>query len=86
MALVTTHLDLSVEQIFEYYSAPWKIEAGFREIQQDIGSAQIQTQTRNPEGVTNYLQFRVVATTPSLGSMLPVSHVRRADVVRGRRP
>ena len=29
IALITTDLELSVEQIIEYYDAPWKIEAGF---------------------------------------------------------
>jgi hypothetical protein len=61
IALVTTDLDLSVEQIIEYYSARWKIEAGFREIKQEIGSAE--TQTRNPEAVTNHLHFCLAATT-----------------------
>ncbi len=55
VALVTTDLDLSVEQIVEYYSARWKIEAGFREIKQEIGSAH--TQTRNPDAVANHLHF-----------------------------
>ena len=61
VALFTTDLALSVEQIIEYDSARWKIEAGFREIKQEIGSAQ--TQTRNPEAVTNHLQFSLAATT-----------------------
>ena len=61
LALVTTDLNLSVEQIIEIYGARWKIEAGFREIKQEIGSAQ--TQTRNPDAVTNHLQFCMVATT-----------------------
>ena len=61
VALVTTDLDLSVEQIIEYYSARWKIEAGFREIKQEIGSSQ--TQTRNPDAVTNHLHFCMAATT-----------------------
>jgi hypothetical protein len=39
VALMTTDLDLRVEQIIEFYSAKWKIEAGFREIKQEIGSA-----------------------------------------------
>ena len=39
----------------------WHIEAGFREIKQEIGSAE--TQTRNPEAVTNHLQFCLAATT-----------------------
>jgi len=61
IALMTTDLDLSVEQIIEYYSARWKIEAGFREIKQEIGSSQ--TQTRNPDAVTNHLHFCMAATT-----------------------
>jgi len=61
VALVTTDLDLSVEQIIEYYAARWKIEAGFREIKQEIGSAH--TQTRNPDAVTNHLHFCMAATT-----------------------
>ena len=61
VALVTTDLDLSVEQIVEYYAARWKIEAGFREIKQEIGSSQ--TQTRNPNAVTNHLHFCMAATT-----------------------
>jgi hypothetical protein len=60
IALVTTDLTLSVEQIIEYYGARWKIEAGFREIKQEIGSAQ--TQTRNPDAVTNHLNFCMAAT------------------------
>jgi hypothetical protein len=61
IALVTTDLTLSVEQIIEYYAARWKIEAGFREIKQEIGSAQ--TQTRNPDAVINHLHFCMAATT-----------------------
>jgi hypothetical protein len=61
VALMSTDLDLSIEQIIEYYSARWKIEAGFREIKQEIGSAH--TQTRNPDAVFNHLNFCMVATT-----------------------
>ena len=61
VALMTTDLDLSVKQIIEYYSARWKIEAGFREIKQEIGSAH--TQTRNPDAVFNHLNFCMGATT-----------------------
>jgi hypothetical protein len=61
VALVTTDLELSVEQIVEYDSARWKIEAGFREIKQEIGSSH--TQTRNPDAVTNHLHFCMAATT-----------------------
>jgi hypothetical protein len=61
VALMTTDLTLSVEQIVEYYGARWKIEAGFREIKQEIGSAD--TQTRNPDAVHNHLHFCMAATT-----------------------
>lgn len=61
IALVTTDLDLSVEQIIEYYGARWKIEAGFKEIKQEIGSAK--TQTRNPHAVINHLNFCMMAAT-----------------------
>jgi hypothetical protein len=60
VALVTTDLTLSLAQIVEYYGARWKIEAGFREIKQEIGSAE--TQTRNPDAVTNHLNFCMAAT------------------------
>lgn len=60
LALLTTDLTLSVAQIIEYYSARWKIESGFREIKQEIGSAH--TQTRNPDAVTNHLNFCMFAT------------------------
>ena len=61
VALVTTDLELTVAQIIEYYSARWKIEAGFREIKQEIGSAY--TQTRKPDAVTNHLHFCMMATS-----------------------
>jgi hypothetical protein len=60
VALMTTDLTLSVAQIIEYYAARWKIEAGFREIKQEIGSAS--TQTRNPDAVANHLHFCMAAT------------------------
>jgi len=61
LALMTTDLTLSVAQIAEYCSARWKIEAGFREMKQEISSAD--TQTRNPDAVVNHLQFCMAATT-----------------------
>lgn len=61
VALFTTDLSLSVEQIIEYYGARWKIESGFKEIKQEIGSAK--TQTRNTESVINHLNFCMMATT-----------------------
>ncbi len=56
VALFSTDLSLSLEQIVEYYGARWKIESGFKELKQDLGSAE--TQTRDPHAVTNHLQFR----------------------------
>jgi hypothetical protein len=73
LALATTELSLSVAQIIEYYGARWKIEAGFREIKQEIGSAD--TQTRNPDAVTNHLNFCMAATTIT---WIYGAHLRRA--------
>ncbi len=61
VALFTTDLDLSVTQIIEYYGARWKIEAGFKELKQDIGSRT--SQCRNAVAVTNHLNFCMMATT-----------------------
>lgn len=61
VALATTDLSLSVEQIIEFYGARWKIESGFKEIQQDIGSAT--SQTRTAHAVSNHLNFCLMATT-----------------------
>jgi len=61
VALVTTDLTLSVEQIIEFYGARWKIESGFKEIKQEIGSSK--TQTRNAYAVSNHLNFCMMATT-----------------------
>ena len=55
MALVATDLSLPVEQMIEYYGARWKIEAGFKEIKQEIGSAK--SQTRDAQAVLNHLNF-----------------------------
>jgi hypothetical protein len=77
VALMTTDLALSVEQIIEFYSARWKIEAGFREIKQEIGSAH--TQTRNPDAVTNHLHFCMAATTIT---WIYAAHLKQAPVRR----
>jgi len=61
VALFSTDLTLSLEQIVEYYGARWKIESGFKELKQDLGSAE--TQTRNPHAVTNHLQLCMMAST-----------------------
>ncbi len=60
-ALFTTDLSLSVQQIIEYYGARWKIESGFKEIKQEIGSAK--SQVRNAQAVINHLNFCLMATT-----------------------
>jgi transposase len=77
VALMTTDLDLSVEQIIEYYSAMWKIEGGFRQIKQEIGGAR--TQTRNPDAVFNHLNFRMAATTLT---WLYAEHMKQAPARR----
>ena len=60
-AFFTTDLTLSIEQVIEYYGARWKIESGFKEIKQEIGSAK--SQTRNAHAVINHLNFCMMATT-----------------------
>lgn len=61
VSLMTTDLTLSVEQIIEYYGARWKIESGFKEIKQEIGSSK--SQTRNADAVINHLNLCMMATT-----------------------
>ncbi len=61
VALFTTDLNLSVQQIIEYYGARWKIESGFKELKQEIGSSQ--TQCRDAQAVTNHLNFCMMATS-----------------------
>jgi hypothetical protein len=61
LALFTTDLRLSVEQVISLYGARWKIESGFKELKQEIGSQK--SQTRNAYAVTNHLQFCMMAVT-----------------------
>ena len=61
IALFSTDLTLSVEQVIEYYGARWKIEAAFKELKRDIGSAE--TQSRHPNAVINHLHFCMMATS-----------------------
>ena len=61
ISLFSTDLDLTAEQIIEYYGARWKIESGFKEIKQDIGSSK--SQTRNAHAVINHLNFSMMAAT-----------------------
>jgi len=61
VALFSTDLDLSIKQIIEYYGARWKIESGFKEIKQEIGSSK--SQTRNAHAVMNHIHFSMMAAT-----------------------
>jgi len=61
VAFFTTDLTLSVQQIIEFYGARWKIESGFKEIKQEIGSSK--SQTRNADAVINHLNFCMIAAT-----------------------
>ena len=83
VALVTIDLTLSVAQIIEYYGARWKIEAGFREIKQEIGSTQ--TQNRDPDAVTNHLNFCMAATTITWLYAASVDHAPARRYAAGRR-
>ena len=83
IALFTTDLDLSVTQIIEYYGARWKIESGFKELKQEIGSRT--SQCRNAQAVTNHLNFCMMATTITwiYAEQLKVNPERRHKV-KGR--
>jgi len=61
VALFSTDLDLSTQKIIEYYGARWKIESGFKEIKQDIGSSK--SQTRHAHAVINHINFSMMAAT-----------------------
>ena len=84
VALYSTDLTISVRQIVEYYGARWKIEALFKELKRDIGSAD--TQTRHPQAVTNHLHFCMLATTVAwiYASRIDKTPTRR-HAVDGRR-
>ncbi len=83
IALFSTDLDLSIEQIIEYYGARWKIESGFKEIKQDIGSSK--SQTRNAHAVINHINFSTMAATITwiYGARL-LNIPERRHKVRGR--
>jgi len=61
IALFSTDLELTVTQMIEFYGARWKIESGFKELKQDIGSQK--SQCRTAQSVTNHLNFCMMATT-----------------------
>lgn len=83
VAMMTTDLSLSVEQIIEYYSARWKIESGFKEIKQDIGSSK--SQTRNAVSVSNHLNFCMMAVAVTWIYAIRLENTpERRHVIRGR--
>ena len=61
VALFSTDMSLSVPEMIEYYGARWKIETAFKELKQDLGSAE--TQTRHPHAVMNHLHFCMMAAS-----------------------
>jgi len=61
IALFSTDLNLSPVQIIEYYGARWKVESGFKELKQDIGSSK--SQARNAYAVMNHMNFSTMAAT-----------------------
>ena len=83
VAFFTTDLTLTVKQIIEYYGARWKIESGFKEIKQEIGSAR--SQTRNSHAVSNHLNFCMMAATVTwiYADRIKVDPERR-HIVKGR--
>ena len=83
IALFSTDLNLSTQQVIEYYGARWKIESGFKEIKQDIGSSK--SQTRNAHAVINHINFSMMAATVTwiYGARLENIPERRHKV-RGR--
>jgi len=83
VALFTTDLTLSVQQIIEYYGARWKIESGFKEIKQEIGSAR--SQTRNAHAVLNHLNLCMMAATVTwIYADRIKSDPQRRHLVKGR--
>jgi len=83
IALFTTDLELSIAQVIEYYGARWKIESGYKEIKQELGSAK--SQTRNAHAVSNHLNFCMMAATVTwiYADRIKVDPKRR-HIVKGR--
>lgn len=59
--LVTTDLELTAEQMIEYYSARWKIESGFKELKHEIGA--LDSQCRKEHAVENHFNLCCLAMT-----------------------
>jgi len=83
IALFTTDLSLSTNQIIEFYGARWKIESGFKEIKQDIGASS--SQMRNEQSVRNHLNFCMMAAAVSWVYAIKLENTPdRRHIVRGR--
>jgi IS4 transposase len=83
VALFSTDLELSIEQIIEQYGARWKIESGFKEIKQDIGSSK--SQARNAHAVINHINFAMMAATVTWIYAARLENIpERKHKVRGR--
>ncbi len=83
VALFSTDLSLSVAEIIEYYGARWKIESGFKELKQDIGS--LESQCRSPHAVVNHLNFCMMASTIVWIYTMQLENVpKRRHAVKGR--
>ena len=84
VALYSTDTTLALQQIIEYYGARWKIEALFKELKRDIGSAE--TQTRHPQAVSNHLHFCMLAASVAwIYADRIAKPPRRRHTVEGRR-
>jgi len=71
------------EQIIEFYGARWKIESGFKEIKQEIGSSK--SQTRNADAVINHLNFCMMpATVTWIYADRIKADPERRHIVKGR--
>lgn len=59
--LVTTDLELTDEQMIEFYSARWKIESGFKELKHEVGA--LDSQCRKENAVENHFNLCCLAMT-----------------------
>lgn len=83
VALFTTDLSLSIEQIIEFYGARWKIESGFKEIKQEIGASS--SQMRHAQSVNNHLNFCMMAAAITWVYAINLENTpERRHIVRGR--
>jgi len=82
-AFFSTDLGLSIKQIIEYYGARWRIESGFKEIKQEIGSSK--SQTHSAHAVINHINFSMMAATVTWIYGARLENIpKRRHKVRGR--